>query len=79
MRPLQGDADIVEHVRCGKIAEIWNERTRPMRATLAGRSAVMSCPSKSIVPPVGCRNLVSRLKTVVLPAPFGPISAWIWP
>src|SRR5207244_2483703 len=24
-------------------------------------------------------NLVSRLKTVVLPAPFGPISAWIVP
>ena len=31
------------------------------------------------MPAVGCRNLVSRLKTVVLPAPFGPISAWIWP
>src|SRR4051794_13717095 len=26
-------------------------------------------------PRVGCRNLVSRLKQVVLPAPFGPISA----
>ena len=25
------------------------------------------------------RNLVSRLKHVVLPAPFGPISACIWP
>src|SRR5215469_3192166 len=25
------------------------------------------------------RNLVSRLKKVVLPAPFGPISAWISP
>src|ERR1044072_5157281 len=30
-------------------------------------------------PRVGCRNLVSRLKQVVLPAPFGPISAWIVP
>src|SRR4029078_5769374 len=30
-------------------------------------------------PLVGCRNLVARLKTVVLPAPFGPISAWIEP
>src|SRR2546423_1202120 len=30
-------------------------------------------------PRVGWRNLVSRLKQVVLPAPFGPISAWIVP
>src|SRR3954452_7193275 len=30
-------------------------------------------------PAVGSRNLVSRLNTVVLPAPFGPISAWIVP
>src|SRR5580692_894694 len=30
-------------------------------------------------PRVGCRNLVSRLKHVVLPAPFGPISAWMVP
>src|SRR5688572_30055941 len=30
-------------------------------------------------PRVGCRNLVRRLKQVVLPAPFGPISAWMLP
>src|SRR3954452_11270932 len=30
-------------------------------------------------PRVGWRNLVSRLKQVVLPAPFGPMSAWIVP
>src|ERR1700756_3184073 len=30
-------------------------------------------------PALGSRNLVSRLKTVVLPAPFGPINAWIVP
>src|SRR5665213_1989688 len=30
-------------------------------------------------PEVGVRNFVSRLKQVVLPAPFGPISAWIVP
>ena len=39
----------------------------------------MSRPLKRIVPALGCRNLVSRLKQVVLPAPFGPISAWIVP
>src|SRR5262249_13734257 len=30
-------------------------------------------------PRVGARNLVSRLKQVVLPAPFGPIIAWMVP
>ena len=30
-------------------------------------------------PALGVRNLVSRLKQVVLPAPLGPISAWMWP
>ncbi|MNT86012.1 hypothetical protein D3C72_2262520 [compost metagenome] len=62
-------------VRCGKTAEIWNERTSPMRATLSGGVRVMSVPSRVMVPAEGCRNLVSRLKTVVLPAPFGPIRA----
>ena len=40
---------------------------------------VMSSPSYRIWPRVGARNLVSRLKKVVLPAPFGPISAWMCP
>ena len=62
-------------VRCGKTAEIWNERTIPRRATSAGCMAVMSSPLKTIRPLVGLRNLVSRLKQVVLPAPFGPINA----
>src|SRR6185312_11466689 len=30
-------------------------------------------------PRLGLRNLVSRLKQVVLPAPFGPIKAWMLP
>ena len=66
-------------VKCGNTAEIWNERTSPRRATSAGLSAVMSRPSKTMRPRVGLRNLVSRLKTVVLPAPFGPIRAWMLP
>src|ERR1700676_605896 len=32
-----------------------------------------------MAPDVGCRNLVSKLKNVVLPAPFGPIRPWISP
>ena len=66
-------------VRCGNTAEIWNERTSPSRATSAGLSAVMSRPSNTMRPRVGFRNLLSRLKQVVLPAPFGPIMAWMLP
>src|ERR1700726_1041971 len=39
----------------------------------------MSCPLYRIRPAEGFRNLVNRLKHVVLPAPFGPINAWILP
>ena len=67
------------HGQLGKTAEIWNERIMPSRAMSAAAMAVMSRPLKSMEPAVGCRNLVSRLKQVVLPAPFGPISAWMEP
>ena len=45
----------------------------------AGRDPVMSRPLKRMRPRVGARKCVSRLKQVVLPAPFGPISAWMVP
>ena len=61
--------------RCGKTAEIWNERASPMRAIAAGELPVMLRPLKWIRPAVGVRKCVSRLKNVVLPAPFGPIRA----
>src|SRR6266436_3157226 len=66
-------------VRCGNTAEIWNERASPMRAIVDGREPVISWPLKKICPRVGVRKCVSRLKQVVLPAPFGPIRAWIVP
>src|SRR5438094_8813667 len=65
--------------RCGNTAEIWNERTSPSRAMSAGFDPVMSRPLKRIRPLVGVRKWVRRLKHVVLPAPFGPINAWIAP
>jgi hypothetical protein len=40
---------------------------------------VLPVEQNRILPRVGAKNLVSRLKQVVLPAPFGPISAWIVP
>ena len=39
----------------------------------------MSLPLKIDPAPGGDRNFVSRLKHVVLPAPLGPISAWMEP
>ena len=35
-------------VRCGNIAEIWNERTMPMRAIAAGGDPVISRPLNMI-------------------------------
>ena len=65
-------------VRCGNTAEIWNERMMPRRAMCAGVSGVMSCAvEQDLARRSACRNLVSRLKQVVLPAPLGPISAWM--
>ena len=66
-------------VKWGKVAEIWKDRTMPLSATWAGFSEVMSCWLKRIRPLVGIKNLVSKLKKVVFPAPLGPIKAWIEP
>src|SRR5579862_2711580 len=48
----------------------------PSLTRWCGSSAVMSRPSSMMRPAVGFSTPVSRLITVVLPAPFGPISAW---
>ena len=54
--------------------------TRPMRAIAAGeRAGDVVAVEQDAARAWACRNLVSRLKHVVLPAPFGPISAWmVW-
>src|ERR1700722_11087672 len=53
----------------------WNVRINPIAAILSWRTSVMSSPARSIVPALGCRKPDSILKNVVLPAPFGPITA----
>ena len=53
----------------------WKVRTMPMRATFSGCTWAMSLPSNCQVPVFGVSKPVIRLKNVVLPAPFGPISA----
>src|ERR1051325_3180672 len=48
----------------------------PRRTRWCGARPVMSRPSRKIAPAVGRSTPVRRLISVVLPAPFGPISAW---
>src|SRR5215207_9465622 len=38
----------------------------------------MSCPPSVTVPEVGGRSPESRLVSVDLPAPLGPMTAWMW-
>ena len=51
----------------------WKVRAIPAWFICAVLMPWMSLPSSRMVPWVGWYTLVSRLKTVVLPAPFGPI------
>src|SRR2546428_259202 len=66
-------------VSFGKMLVRWNERPMPRRQTSCGASPVMSRPFRTTVPASGRRSPVTRLKNVVLPAPFGPMIAAIWP
>ena len=57
----------------------WNVRPRPCRARAAGSSADMSAPCRRSVPAAGRTSPDATLNSVVLPAPFGPISPVIRP
>src|SRR5436190_20411234 len=58
---------------------IWNERARPLRARRGAGRAVTSSPAKRIFPESGSRLPASWLMKVVLPAPFGPMTACVSP
>src|SRR5882672_6476784 len=58
---------------------IWKERANPRRARAGAESAVMSSPAKRTRPRSGSRLPASWLIRVVLPAPFGPMMAWVSP
>src|SRR5579859_4862189 len=53
----------------------WNVRAIPAFTVWCGLRPVMSLPSKMTVPRLGAKKPVTQLKSVVLPAPLGPISA----
>ena len=58
---------------------VWKVRTRPARAMASPRSARCGVRRKRMRPAAGARKPETRLNTVVLPAPLGPISAVIVP
>ena len=57
------------------VAVIWKVRPTPSAQTVRGASPVMSRPPSTTRPASGWSWPLSMLKQVVLPAPFGPISA----
>src|SRR5256714_5747244 len=58
---------------------IWNERARPLRARRGAGRCVMSSAAKRMRPASGRRLPASWAMKVVLPAPFGPMTAWVSP
>jgi hypothetical protein len=63
----------------GNSATFWNVRATPRRITRCGRVRRSDSPSKRMSPESGVYKRVTTLKTVVFPAPFGPISPTISP
>jgi hypothetical protein len=57
----------------------WKVRTTPRPATTCGLKRVISSSRKMTRPELGRRNEVISLNSVLLPAPFGPITARISP
>src|SRR5207244_1591579 len=57
----------------------WKVRAIPARVTWYALRPARDLPSRRMSPAVGACTPVTRLKNVVLPAPFGPIRPWISP
>src|SRR6516165_7609429 len=66
-------------VRCGNRRIFWNVRAIPLIVRLDGRASSTGWPSNMTRPESANSTPVMRLKNVVLPAPLGPISAWMSP
>src|SRR5258708_36765717 len=64
-------------VAFGNTLVIWYERAMPFCEMRSGGNPVMSSPFSNMRPDVGCKTPVRQLKNVLLPAPFGPITARI--
>ncbi len=70
-----GTATFCSAVSCGKMFVTWKVRAMPARTRALGGKRVTAAPSSSTWPASGRSFPVSRLMSVVLPAPLGPITA----
>ena len=66
-------------VSCLNTARFWNVRAMPRRASAWVGNLARSRPSNRMRPDVGRSTALIRLKSVVLPAPLGPIRLQIAP
>jgi hypothetical protein len=66
-------------VSLGKMLVRWKERPMPSRQRSCGGMPVTSRSLKRTLPASGRRCPVMRLKSVVFPAPLGPMMALIDP
>src|SRR2546428_623634 len=66
-------------VSVGKSARFWNVRPMPSAAMRWADSPRIGRPSKRTSPPSGVSRRLRQLKSVVLPAPFGPMRPTIAP
>src|SRR5689334_3284741 len=66
-------------VSAGNGRTIWKVRPMPRRQTSSGLSPSIRSPWNAMVPLFGANIPAIRLNSVVLPAPFGPITAKIAP
>ena len=57
----------------------WKVRPRPNCEIRFGALPTMSSPLKTMAPRSGGTMPERMFSNVVLPAPFGPISEWMWP
>src|SRR5689334_3941701 len=62
-------------VAFGRMLVIWYERAMPLREMRSADAPATSSPSNRICPEEGRNTPVRQLKTVLFPAPFGPIIA----
>src|SRR5690349_14096462 len=75
-RSAMPSATLSSTVSLRKRVVIWNVRPNPRRTRADWCTFVMSSPPRRMRPDDGAIAPVSMLTNVVLPAPFGPMSAW---
>ena len=66
-------------LRSGSSDSSWNTQTMPRACACAGPSSRTAVPSTSTLPAVGCTTPETTLISVLLPAPFSPMIAWMEP